>query len=263
MLEPKRTWWMVLALALLAGCGGDADPDAGGGLDGGTADAGARDAASDAESPLVDSGAMDAGLPSDGGPPGTCSGEIVECRPEGSADFRCGGDSCPAACGDLAECTACAAHAMPPAIQSYFDALALPVVELDGALLHCGPAACSLAADFNGDGTEDWAGMFRNLEPRGGDFGMDLLIIYSDGAGYQHVQYPYFGRIVDGTNLAYLVLQNAGPITGYAVSLTLANPSIRVYRLGDRGSAPACYSESEVIYWTGSVLTRQGLSAVP
>jgi len=275
MLESKHvTWFIVLALGSLSGCGGDADTDAGGGLDSGPpmADTAPPDTASpvdaapaDTEPPVVDSGSADVGPPSDGGDAGACSGEIVECHPAPSDEFRCGGDSCPVACGDLAECSACAAHAMPPGVQSYFDTLALPVVEFEGTLLHCGQAACSLVADFNGDGTDDWAGMFRNTEPRGGGWNMDLLIIYSDGSEYRHLQYPYFGRIVDGISLTYIALENPGPITGYAVSLTLDYPSIRTYRLDLVGDSPApgCYEQSTVFHWDGATFARQGLSFVP
>ena len=131
-----------------------------------------------------------------------------------------------------------------------------------GAFPHCGQAQCSVVADFNGDGTDDFAGMYHYTGgERGGGWELELVIVYSDGPGFQHLEYPYFGRLADGIVMAYLVPQGPGVVQGFGTSVTLQYPGIRVYKL-NASAASGCYADSTVYYWDGIQIARHFL-AVP
>jgi len=108
---------------------------------------------------------------------------------------------------------------------------------------------CSISADFNGDGVDDFAGIYRfrddaGRRKRSNSWDLDLVIMYSVGDRIDHVIYPYAGRYTAGNEpiRTFLTLQDAGVIDLMPGQLKLTGPAIVSYLEG----IPAV-----AYYWNG------------
>jgi hypothetical protein len=98
-------------------------------------------------------------------------------------------------------------------------------------------ADCSQTQDFDGDGSEDFAGLVEHSgpEPRGGDWKMEVVILNEDASGnVQHVTYPYTGRKSDADEIQqHLSSQPAGVVNLNPGTVTLDQPAFVSYQDGE------------------------------
>lgn len=130
--------------------------------------------------------------------------------------------------------------------QIRYDMLVLPKDRDVGNFVDGGDPACSVSADFNGDGKEDFAGLFRYQGPekRHNGWLLDLVILYSENGNLTHVIYPYAGQYYERQEsvLVYLRKQGPGLIDLMPGQYELERPGIGVYI---RGRPASTY------YWDG------------
>ena len=102
---------------------------------------------------------------------------------------------------------------------------------------------CFQTADFDGDGTQDFVGMYEQAggEERGGDWTLEVVILTTDAAGnVEHITYPYTGKKSAGDEIdQHLGPQEAGVVNLNPGMITTDQPAIVSYRDG----------KPEVIYY--------------
>jgi len=97
--------------------------------------------------------------------------------------------------------------------------------------------ACYQIDDFDGDGTQDFVGIYEytGSETRSNNWQLQTVILTQDSGGnVQHVTYPYTGQVTnDGSNLLqHLSPQPAGVIDLLPGSVTISGPGFVSYRYG-------------------------------
>ncbi len=98
-------------------------------------------------------------------------------------------------------------------------------------------AACFQVVDLNGDGEDDFAGIYEHTgdDTRGGGWTLEVLILYKDDSGnIQHVTNPYSGQRseVEGKLFQHLSQQPAGVVDLMPGSVTIDMPGVVSYRNG-------------------------------
>ena len=100
-------------------------------------------------------------------------------------------------------------------------------------------ASCFQTADIDGDGEEDFAGIFEHTggPTRGGDWTLEVVILNKDENGnVQHITYPYSGQrsTENGGELhQHLSLQPAGMVDLAPGTLMIDEPAVVSYRNGE------------------------------
>ena len=97
--------------------------------------------------------------------------------------------------------------------------------------------ACYQIDDFDGDGTQDFVGIYEytGSETRSNNWNLQTVILTQDSAGaVQHVTYPYTGQLTYGSGdlLQHLSPQPAGVIDLLPGSVTISRPGVVSYRYG-------------------------------
>ncbi len=115
-------------------------------------------------------------------------------------------------------------------------------------------AECTQAEDFNGDGKEDFVGIYENTgEQRSGNYNLSLVILNEDEQGnIRQTTFPYSGQVTtDETGQEvvnhHLAVQPAGPVNLAPGSITIDQPAVVSYRHG----RPAV-----IYYWQDGQLNR-------
>ena len=147
--------------------------------------------------------------------------------------------------------------------QPYFDALKLQYETprgCSGASQHgstynndVGTANCALAADFNGDGNQDYAVL---LEYIGGDlrFGnryLDLVVLYfsKDKGEVRHSLFTHMGKVNDRGKIdTFLSIQPTGELELPSGIKRLDKPGINLLKTNGKNDNPWAYP---TIYWSG------------
>ena len=98
--------------------------------------------------------------------------------------------------------------------------------------------ACYQVEDFDGDGAQDFLGIYEytGSQVRGNDWALQVVILTEDGGGnVQHNTFPYSGQLSDGSGdlQQHLSLQPAGPVDLNPGSITLDQPGVVSYRNGE------------------------------
>ena len=116
------------------------------------------------------------------------------------------------------------------------------------------PAACYQVEDFDGDGTQDFVGIYEytGTETRGNNWALEVVILTGDPddvTNIQHVRFQYTGKVSDGgTDLRqHLSLQQPGTIDLQPGSITIDEPAVVSYRDGEQHS---------IFYFANGVLNR-------
>jgi hypothetical protein len=98
-------------------------------------------------------------------------------------------------------------------------------------------ADCFQTQDFDGDGSQDFAGLSEQTEgpARGGDWTLEVVILNEDAAGnMQHVIYPYTGRKSDTDEIQqHLSPQPAGVVNLNPGTVTIDQPGFVSYQDGE------------------------------
>ena len=127
-----------------------------------------------------------------------------------------------------------------------YDMLVLPKNRDVEKFVASGDPACSVSADFNGDGKTDFAGLYlyEGPEKRHNNWTLDLVIVYSENGSAKHAVFPFAGQYSEGQEpvLVYLRRQGPGLVDLMPGQYVLKNPGIGVYR---RGRPASTY------YWNG------------
>lgn len=97
------------------------------------------------------------------------------------------------------------------------------------------PGNCFEAADFDGDGSQDFMGIFEYVgtASRGNNWDLQMVILYQDAAGNEQVvAYPYTGQTSgDGQAIfQHLGMQNPGVVDLMPGSITIPNPGVVSFR---------------------------------
>jgi len=97
------------------------------------------------------------------------------------------------------------------------------------------PGDCYQVDDFDGDGEQDFLGIFEYVgnQTRGNNWDLQTVILYEDAAGNtQVVAFPYTGQSSrDGSQIfQHLSLQPAGPVDLNPGGVILSRPGIVSYR---------------------------------
>jgi hypothetical protein len=108
-------------------------------------------------------------------------------------------------------------------------------MEEGSATLPGDTGGCYQIADFDGNATNDFLGIFEYTgnKTRGNNWALEVIILLEDGAGnVHHVEYPYAGQIEDGNGdmLQHLSLHPPGVVDLDPGSLTLTTPGVVSYR---------------------------------
>ena len=130
--------------------------------------------------------------------------------------------------------------------QIKYDMLVLPKNRQEEDFVASGDPACSVTADFNGDGKNDFAGLYLYEGPdkRHNNWILDLVIVYSENGSTKHVIFPFTGQYFEGQEpvLVYLRRQGPGLVDLMPGKYILEHSGIGVYR---RGRPASTY------YWDG------------
>jgi len=99
-------------------------------------------------------------------------------------------------------------------------------------------AACYQVDDFDGDGAQDFLGIYEytGSQIRNNNWALQLVILTEDGAGnVEHSTFPYSGQLSDGSGdlLQHVSLQPAGPVDLNPGSITIDQPGVVSYRNGE------------------------------
>lgn len=97
------------------------------------------------------------------------------------------------------------------------------------------PGKCFGAADFSGDGNQDFIGIFEyaGRSTRGNNWDLQMVILYEDAAGdTQVVAFPYTGQSSrdDSQIFQHLSIQPAGPVDLMPGGVMLTRPGVVSYR---------------------------------
>jgi len=112
------------------------------------------------------------------------------------------------------------------------------------------PGGCYQIDDVDGDGNEDFVGMFEHTgdDIRGGDWELEVVILTKDADGnVQHKTFPYTGQKLDGELTQHLSKQPAGVVDLNPGSITIDQPGVVSYRDGE---------PKVIFYYVDGVLTR-------
>ena len=148
---------------------------------------------------------------------------------------------------------------LPDNYKEYFNKLDLPYERPVGTVdaektMYQTDAMSSVLTDFNGDGTPDFAGIYRytGSKKRIGRWNLDLVIIYSSNGSTKHVIYPYFGRYDEERELLleYLTIHDKGVVDLMPGKLVMERPGIITIRKGKPNS---------VIYWDKGKFSRHAM----
>ena len=156
---------------------------------------------------------------------------------------------------------ACEEYNLPDEQQQYLKELALPYrvpTGTTGVLLQKSRSlagddqGCTVVDDFNGDGRDDFAGIFQYTGERNrlDDWSLDVIILFSSEAETRHVIFPYSGQLNQRDKLLYQYLrqQPPGEFDLRPGRVLLQHPSILSYRRGK----PAV-----VYFWDGTDITQR------
>jgi hypothetical protein len=98
-------------------------------------------------------------------------------------------------------------------------------------------AECFQAEDFDGDGTQDFVGMYEQAggEERGGGWTLEVVILTEDALGnVEHITYPYTGKKSDDDEIdQHLGSQEAGVVNLNPGVVTTNQPAVVSYRNGE------------------------------
>lgn len=111
-------------------------------------------------------------------------------------------------------------------------------------------AQCHQTDDIDGDGTPDVIVMseYTGVEPRGGDWSLEVVILTEQNGQVQHVTFPYTGKqSASGEIEQHLSTQPAGEVNLNPGTLTIDNPAVVSYRDGE---------PKVIYYYVDGVLTR-------
>jgi len=118
------------------------------------------------------------------------------------------------------------------------------------------PAACYQADDFDGDGAQDFVGIFEytGSDTLGGDWGLEVVILTEDeNENVQHITFPYTGQqSAEGDLAQHLSLQPAGVVDLNPGGITIDAPGVVSYRNG----------EPKVIYYYVNGLLTQSFYGI-
>ena len=98
------------------------------------------------------------------------------------------------------------------------------------------PANCFQVDDFDGDGSEDFFGLYEytGSDTRANEWILQLVILTKDNFGdVQHMLFPYSGRVIDGNLANHLSLQPAGVVDLNPGTVTIDEPGVVSYRNGE------------------------------
>lgn len=114
------------------------------------------------------------------------------------------------------------------------------------------PGPCYQVGDFDGDGAQDFIGIYEYTggETRGNNWNLQLVVLTEDNLGnVQHVEFQYSGQVTDGNTdlLQHLSLQPAGPVDLNPGGVMLSRPGIISYRNNEPHS---------IFYFSNGVLNR-------
>ncbi len=120
---------------------------------------------------------------------------------------------------------ACEGYLLPEFARRHIEAEALDYTVPEGHFPFGGePIAqldCSVVADLNGDGQDDFTGLF--ISP---GQAVSLLAIYSGAEGYRHTVLEEGPWMHEGTLWQYLRLQPPGKVNTLGGSVTLPHPGV-------------------------------------
>lgn len=116
------------------------------------------------------------------------------------------------------------------------------------------PAPCTQTQDFDGDGTEDFVGIYENTgAPRAGNYNLELVILNQDESGnVQQTRYPYSGQVTQNAAGEQVVnhhisVQPAGPVNLSPGNIVIDRPAVVSYRFG---------RPKVIYYWANGQLNR-------
>ncbi len=116
------------------------------------------------------------------------------------------------------------------------------------------PAQCTQTQDFDGDGAEDFVGIYENTgAPRAGNYNLELVILNQDEAGnVQQTRFPYSGQTTtDATGQKivnhHVSVQPAGPVNLSPGNIVIDRPAVVSYRFG---------RPKVIYYWANGQLNR-------
>ena len=123
---------------------------------------------------------------------------------------------------------------------------------LEGASSVGASAECYQANDFDGDGTQDFVGIYEYTggETRGNNWALQMVILTEDNLGnVQHVEFQYTGQVTDGNTelLQHLSPQLPGTIDLNPGSITIDEPAVVSYRDGEPHT---------IYYFSNGILNR-------
>lgn len=158
---------------------------------------------------------------------------------------------------------ACEDYSLPDEQQQYLKELALPYQVPSGSTgvkvqksrsLPGDTQGCTVVDDFNGDGRDDFAGIFQYTGERKrlDDWSLDIVILFSEAAETRHVIFPFSGQFNQRDQLLYHYLrqQPPGEFDLRPGRVKLEHPSILSYRRGK----PAV-----VYFWDGGKITQRAI----
>ena len=152
---------------------------------------------------------------------------------------------------------ACETYQLPVQYKDYFNKLKLTYEPPRGKFRHIDSknnARCSYLTDLNGDGIDDFVAIYKYTgeKKRSNDWLLDLIIMYSEGRGINHIIYPYAGRylVKEASILQSLSLHDPGVIDLMPGKLEVKTPVI----IASRSGKPAV-----TYYWNKKRFSQQAM----
>lgn len=156
---------------------------------------------------------------------------------------------------------ACEEYLLTDDQDKYLEELALPYRVPDGktgVLLknvegrQGDTQGCTVVDDFNGDGRDDFAGIFQytGKQNRLNDWSLDVVVLFSNAGETRHIIFPFSGQYdqQDKQLYQYLRPQPPGELDLRPGKMSLDFASILSYRRG---------KPSVVYYWDGTEITQR------
>lgn len=111
-------------------------------------------------------------------------------------------------------------------------------VEMGQTQLPGDSGACYQVDDFDGDGAEDFLGIweYTGSQTRGNNWALQVVVLTETADGdVQHNVFPYTGQLSDGSGdlQQHLSLQPAGTVNLNPGSVTISSPGVVSYRNGE------------------------------
>ena len=129
-------------------------------------------------------------------------------------------------------------------VESLIEEEGLQAAEENGAMETASePAACFQIDDFDGDGEEDFVGLYASTsqEEDRGEWKLEVVILNEDESGnVQHITFPFTGQILKDTQQVTQHLSKQHCDTGQCMidlnpgTLMIDKPAIVSYRNGER-----------------------------